>query len=143
MSMRIKLAALTVAIVISTPAAAESPSLEHFLEQWDNDGDRAVTLAEIRQGREQRFFAFDADANGYIDPQEYDRFDKVREAGIARFAPEDQDKIRQVAKGLTRAWNDTDGDGRVSRAEFLDGGETWLKALDKDGDGRVTIKDLS
>ena len=82
-------------------------------------------------------------ATDVIDPQEYARFDKVREAGIARFAAQDQENIRRVAKGLTREWNDADGDGRVSRTEFLDGGDTWLKALDKDGDDRVTIRDLS
>ncbi|MBB1093273.1 EF-hand domain-containing protein [Rhodopseudomonas pseudopalustris] len=142
MSQRIKAVAAIVATVVSTAAAAQSASLEHFLEQWDGNGDAIVTGAEIRQGREQRFYAFDVDGNGYIDQQEYARFDKVREAGIARFSPEDQVNIRRVAKGLTREWNDADGDGRVSRAEFLDGGDTWLKALDKDGDGAVTLKDL-
>jgi hypothetical protein len=143
MSKRTEAVAAIVATVLSTAAAAQSASLEHFLEQWDGNGDAIVTRAEIRQGREQRLYAFDVDGDGFIDPQEYARFDKVREAGIARFAAQDQENIRRVAKGLTHEWNDADGDGRVSRAEFLDGGDTWLKALDKDGDDRVTIRDLS
>ncbi|MFZ5735715.1 MAG: hypothetical protein ACOY6K_02370 [Pseudomonadota bacterium] len=122
--------------------AAESPSLSHFLEQWDGNNDGVVTLEEIRQGRAQRFYAFDANADGYLDRDEYARFDKVRDAGIARFAPEDQAKIRQIADGLTRPRNDADGDGRVSRAEFIDGSVSWMKAIDKDGDGKLTSRDF-
>ncbi|KQT13226.1 MULTISPECIES: hypothetical protein [Bradyrhizobium] len=60
-----------------------------------------------------------------------ERFDNVRETDAARFAAEDQEMIRWVAKRLIFVWNFTDQDDNVSRAGFLAGGDTWLKALDK------------
>lgn len=144
MKLRVKLLALAFVSSVTTSAAAADPSsLSHFLEQWDADGDGSVTLAEIRQGREHRFAAYDADGDGYLDREEQAKFDKVRETGIARFSEEDRVKIRRVADGLSMARNDADGDGRVSRDEFLKGGESWFKALDKDGDGRVSLQDLA
>lgn len=138
MTKRLLLAAIAAATLVAPAIAADSISLSHFLEQWDGNNDGVVTLAEIKQGREHRFYAFDANADGYLDRDEYARFDKVRDAGIARFSAEEQVKIRQIADGLTLPRNDTDGDGRVSRAEFIDGSAAWMKAIDKDGDGQLT-----
>ena len=143
MKLRVKLLALAFLSSVATSAAAADPSLSHFLEQWDANGDGSVSLAEIRQGREHRFAAYDADGDGYLDREEQAKFDKVRETGIARFSEDDRIKIRQVADGLSMPRNDADGDGRVSRDEFLKGGESWFKSLDKDGDGAVTVLDLA
>jgi Ca2+-binding EF-hand superfamily protein len=38
--------------------------------------------------------------------------------------------------------SDRDGDGRVSREEFLTGAADWFQALDKDGSGGITLKDF-
>ncbi|PYE99934.1 EF hand domain-containing protein [Rhodopseudomonas faecalis] len=144
MKLRVKLLALAFVSSVASPAAAADPSsLSHFLEQWDANGDGSVSLAEIRQGREHRFAAYDADGDGYLDREEQAKFDKVRETGIARFSEDDRVKIRRVADGLSMPRNDADGDGRVSRDEFLKGGDSWLKSLDKDGDGAVTLLDLA
>lgn len=142
MTKRLLLAAVAAATLVAPAIAADSVSLSHFLEQWDGNNDGVVTLAEIKQGREHRFYAFDTNADGYLDRDEYARFDKVRDAGISRFSPEEQTKIRQIADGLTLPRNDTDGDGRVSRAEFIDGSAAWMKAIDKDGDGQLTARDF-
>ncbi|NEW88995.1 hypothetical protein DU475_17225 [Rhodopseudomonas sp. WA056] len=142
MTKRLLVAAAAAATFLTPAIAADSVSLSHFLEQWDINNDGVVTLDEIREGRAQRFYAFDANADGYLDRDEYARFDKVRDAGIARFSPEEQTKIRQIADGLTLPRNDADGDGRVSRAEFIDGSVGWMKEIDKDGDGRLTARDF-
>lgn len=122
--------------------AAGSSGPDHFMEQWDVDHDGIVTAKELREVRERWFLVFDANGDGYLDEKEYAEFEKVRAAGIASFVPEDRPKMLQITEGLSLAHNDKDGDGRVSRAEFLDGADAWLKVLDKDGDGGVTRRDL-
>lgn len=72
---------------------------------------------------------FDADENDQLDAAEYDLVDETRAADIA-------------ANALKREFNDTDGDGLVSKVEFGDGTEAWFVKLDHNGDGVVTSEDF-
>jgi Ca2+-binding EF-hand superfamily protein len=144
--MTIRACIVTVAFALSisaSAAVAQSPALEHFMETWDGNGDGTITLQEIREARERLFPAFDGNGDGFLNQEEYAEFDKSRSAGVATSPPEERAKMKQIAGGLSLARNDANGDGRVSLAEFLVGSETWFMALDKDGDGGVTLRDLS
>lgn len=44
--------------------------------------------------------------------------------------------------GMMRAFNDVDGDGQVSRDEFLSGVPDWFAKMDRDGSGEVTTADF-
>ena len=44
--------------------------------------------------------------------------------------------------GMMRGFNDTDGDGLVSREEFTARAGDWLAVMDRDGDGKVTAADF-
>jgi EF hand len=45
---------------------------------------------------------------------------------------------QQMSQGL-----DADGDGQISRDEFIKAGETWLPRFDRNGDGAVTVEDFA
>ncbi|MEX0366457.1 MAG: EF-hand domain-containing protein [Ruegeria sp.] len=112
----------------------------HFIENWDADGDGSVTLDEAREKRMDVFHMFDADENDQLDAAEYDLFDETRAADIA--ANDMPKSFKGPANALKREFNDADGDGLVSKAEFRDGTEAWFVKLDHDGDGAVTLRDF-
>lgn len=77
------------------------------LKALDADKDGEVTLAEFVKSREQRFLELDKDNSGSLDQAKLGAAFKVRT----------EQKVDRMLKGLDR-----DGDGKVSLAEFLEGG---------------------
>ena len=43
---------------------------------------------------------------------------------------------------MTMEFNDIDGDGQVSRAEFMARTPDWYSAMDRNGDGTITTADF-
>lgn len=51
-------------------------------------------------------------------------------------------KIVQTQKGMIMVVEDNDGDGQVSKAEFLAKAAAWLKIIDRDDSVAVTSADF-
>lgn len=115
----------------------------HFIENWDLDGDGRVTLEEAIEKRGDLFYMFDQDENGVLDGAEYDQFDATRRADIDMNAGgRDTGPMKQLDARMGRAFNDADGDGMVTRDEFLAGTSDWFALVDRDGDGAITSADF-
>ena len=115
----------------------------HFIENWDLDGDGKVTRDEAREQRGNIFYMFDADENGALDAEEYDLFDETRTADMENAGMKrGQGNPNSPAALLAREYNDADGDGMVSKAEFLGTTDAWFDRMDRNGDGVVTIEDF-
>lgn len=144
MSARFGLAlALTMAIG-SVASAQQGQPGGHFLENWDLDGDGQMTLGEAQEKRGDLFTMFDQDENGQLDSTEYTLFDETRQADMAANAGGHQKGgMQKVGKGLMRPFNDVDGDGLVSRDEFVDRTGDWFQMIDQNGDGVVTTEDFA
>ncbi len=152
-------AALT--LILSSGAFAQQGSPGgHFVQNWDQDGDGVVTLEEAQTKRDALFTSFDADGDGKLSSAEFDAFDEMRAA--------DQDAMREemgelagggmgkgmgkgmgmghgmmgAEGGMMRDFNDTDGDGAVSREEFVGRTAEWFAMMDRTGDGKVTEDDF-
>lgn len=155
---------LALALLLGTAAYAENMTPgAHFLQNWDQDGDGIVSLDEATTKRNDLFTSFDADEDGKLSAEEYSAFDDMRSAdqemmreemgagmgqgqgmghgkghgmgmGIGQGTPEEG--------GMMRGFNDTDGDGMVSRDEFTSRTADWLAMMDHDGDGQVTAADF-
>jgi hypothetical protein len=138
-----KRTALTLALsLLAAPAWAETQRPGgHFIENWDLDGDGAVSLDEITTRRGHVFLTFDADENGALDAEEYVYFDEARANDMEDNAGHGNG-LRRASEGMTLQFNDTDGNGEVSREEFLSHSGDWLDMLDRNGDGSVTPADF-
>lgn len=163
---------LALALLLGTAAYAENMTPgAHFLQNWDQDGNGIVSLEEATTKRNDLFTSFDADEDGKLSAEEYSAFDDMRTAdqemmrqemgagmgqgqgngqgqgmghgkghgmgmgmGLGKGTPEEG--------GMMRGFNDTDGDGKVSREEFTNRTADWLAMMDHDGDGQVTAADF-
>ncbi len=135
-----------VVAALSLVAAAHAQQLQpgvHFIENWDMNADGQVTLAEAQEKRGELFYMFDQDEDGMLSDAEYDLFDETRKADMDENAGgHDKGQMRGVNKGLTREFNDSDGDGQVSQDEFIANAEAWFNMMDRNGDGIVTTADF-
>lgn len=115
----------------------------HFIENWDQDGDRQVTLQEATQKRAELFTMFDQDENGLLDTTEYQLFDMTRQADMAENADgHGKGPMKSVNEGMSLAFNDVNGDGAVSRDEFRDRTADWMAGFDRDRDGVIGTTDF-
>lgn len=116
----------------------------HFIENWDLNADGEVSLEEVQERREIVFGMFDDDQNGFLDSAEYDNFDEVRAEDMAQNAGGHGNRRGgdRMNQGMMRAFNDTDGDGRVSLEEFTSKAGDWFAMMDRNGDGSVTAADF-
>lgn len=146
-----KLTLLTAAFLLSTGAAMaqDMPPGGHFIANWDLNSDGTVSLEEATEKRGDVFTTFDADEDGKLSATEYDAFDEARAADQAEMkAAMGKGKGKGHGKGMgeeggmMRAFNDTDGDGLVSRDEFLAKVPDWIAMMDHNGDGAVTADDF-
>lgn len=136
----------TFAFAVTLPLAAVAQNQmpgQHFIENWDQDGDGQVTLAEATEKRGEIFYMFDQDENGMLNSAEYDLFDETREEDMRNNAGGHQKgAMKGVNQGMTREVNDTDNDGQVTEEEFLINVPAWFAKVDRNTDGVITTADF-
>ena len=134
---------LTTALLFPVAAfAGDGQPGSHFIENWDLDANGVVTLEELTEKRSDVFYTFDSDDDGILTAEEYSYFDDARKVDMENNAEHAGGKMGKVQEGMTLAFNDTDGDGAVSRDEFLSHAADWLALIDRDGSGDVTTADF-
>ena len=150
-----KTTALTSAVLALSAFGAMAQEIgpgSHFIANWDLNGDGAVTLDEATEKRDLVFTAFDADEDGLLSDAEYALFDEMRatDQAVAQAEMQAAGMGKGMGKGnghgeeagMQRAFNDVDGDGQVSRDEFLARTPDWFAKMDRDGNGSVTTEDF-
>lgn len=140
--MKLRLIAATLALS-TTAALAQTTPGDQFMQSWDLDQDGIATLAELREMRGMVFNAFDAEQDDYLDAEDYVMFDEARQNDVDNYVGEARAQMQGVADAMTLTNSDTDGDGRVSREEFLAGAEPWFASLDTNGDDGITLEDFA
>lgn len=135
---------LVAALIASTAVSAQQGQPgAHFMENWDLDADGQVTLAEAQEKRGDLFYMFDSDENGMLNDAEYDLFDETRRADMKENAGgHKKGAMKGVDKAMMRQFNDVNGDGQVSRDEFVSRAADWFTMMDRSGDGVVTTADF-
>ena len=131
------------ALLFAVPGHAQEKVEERFMSNWDLNGNGSITQAEVIQMRENIFLAFDSNSDGAIDSEEYDMFDAARANDMSEVRKSDKRRMKSIVGGLARTTTDVDGDGKVTRAEFMDTAKPWYEKLDRNGDGEVTVADFA
>ncbi|CUH78254.1 calcium-binding protein [Tropicibacter naphthalenivorans] len=136
---------LTLALILAAaPVFAQGVPGQHFVENWDLDGDGAVSVAEATERRGDVFLSFDQDDDGFLDAEEYKVFDQARANDMENEGGgHGQGNMKNAAEGMELAMNDVDGDGKVSRDEFLGQAKVWIAEMDLDEDGVITTQDFA
>ncbi|WP_439524757.1 EF-hand domain-containing protein [Marivita sp.] len=133
---------LALLFAATTATAQQGVPGGHFVENWDLDGDGQVTLAEATERRGDVFLTFDADENGVLTQEEHDLFDEARAMDMAQNGEGNGTGQRNPANGMLREVTDANGDGDVTREEFMGAVPTWFANMDRNGDKVVTTDDF-
>lgn len=128
--------------LIPTLSFAEDTLGSHFIENWDLINNGSVLLEEITERRGDVFFMFDQDENEVITAEEYALFDETRAADMENNAGGHGQGGGRMQEGLTLAFNDSNANGEVSKAEFSTNSAAWFTQIDGDGDGMITTADF-
>lgn len=142
------------AIVLAGPAFAQGAgSPLHFMEQWDANGDGAVTLAEAQAKRGEVFYMFDQTEDKTLDAAEWALVAEHMAAEMDAKAGGSHGQGRGQGQGkgpgavmhqaMTPGFNDADGDGVVTETEFLAATDRLFAGLDRNGDGQATAADFA
>ena len=100
-----------------------------LLANADADRDGRITQAEFVEARRRLFDRLDRNGDGYVSSQDAPRRRARRAQGGGRMA--------QLTAGLDR-----NGDGRVDRAEFVDGPSRLFERADANHDQVVDASEL-
>lgn len=134
--------AIALCLVAAPALAQQGQPGQHFVENWDLDQDGAVTAEEAARHRDEVFYMFDANEDGFLDAEEYVAFDEARANDMDGQRGHGQGAMKRAADGMTLGNNDTDADGKVSRDEFVGNAAAWIAGMDRNGDGVVTTADF-
>ncbi|WP_136439990.1 EF-hand domain-containing protein [Pacificoceanicola onchidii] len=133
------------ALLAAAPAVAFAGGVpgQHFVENWDLDGNGSVSVEEATERRGNVFLTFDADDNGFLDAEEYALFDEARANDMKSQGGHGRGTMKRAADGMKLAANDLDKDGLVSRDEFVSQASVWIENMDENGDGVITTEDFA
>ncbi|MCB2129467.1 MAG: hypothetical protein KDE03_10425 [Rhodobacteraceae bacterium] len=111
---------------------AAGPEFDFAAVDTDNDG--KITKAEMQAHRQAQVAALDADGDGLISA------DELSNSMSARMA----ERMKAMA-GNWIARADSNGDGKLSAAEFLAApkGDRMFERIDADGDGAITEDEIA
>lgn len=138
----VKSAAAVLLISASSAFAQGDGPGSHFIESWDLNEDKQVTLEEATERRGDVFLSFDSDDNGVLDAEEYDLFDEARANDMKENGMGHGKGKQNPANGMLRKFTDLNKDGQVTREEFMASVPDWYARMDKNGDGTVTKEDF-
>lgn len=99
-----------------------------ILERADLDGDGRITRAEFTEARARTFAQLDRNKDGYLDKADA----SGRRFGRNRGGAGAGERLQQAMDFI-----DTDGDGRISRDEFVGGRAIMFDRADANGDNVI------
>lgn len=133
-------AAGALSLAITLPALAQmGPGMGPMADPY---GDAAVTRAEAQAQAAQRFDTMDANKDGVLAPEEMAAMRGNRPAGAPDGPPPGEGQRRgpggQGGPGGMMRMADANGDGKISRDEFVAAQLRRFDQMDENKDGKAT-----
>lgn len=120
-------------LIAAMPAAgmakadgADGDRLQQRFARMDLDSNGRVTLDEMETIRAERLAKADANGDGAVTLEE-----------LKSVVQRDGERMERRFQRM-----DLDGDGRVTKAESTQVARKWFEAVDKNGDGGITVGEL-
>jgi Ca2+-binding EF-hand superfamily protein len=111
-------------------AQQRQPDPGKIFDSADTNGDGVITREEFHAARERLFGRLDRNGDGFVDKEDL----SGRLAGRAKA----QERLAELVAQL-----DKDGDGRVSKGEFVDGPTPLFELADRDHDGVLSKEEIA
>lgn len=111
-------------------ARPQHPDPSRIFDSADTNGDGVITREEFHAARERLFGRLDRNGDGYIDQNDL----SGRLAGRQKARERLSDLIAQF---------DKDADGRLSKAEFVDGPTPLFDRADTDHNGELSKDEVA
>lgn len=117
------------ALLLASPIAFAQGQLRQgeLMDRMDANKDGSVTKEEFTAARASMFAKRDRNADGYLDGED-----------AGKRARRGAERMAQARERL-----DTDGDGRVSKDEFVTADSPMFTAADKDSNGVLDPQELA
>lgn len=133
-------------VLLTSPGWAQAGPAAMF-DRFDANSDGAITYEEVQAWRTRFFDAADTDENGFVTRAELDA--AQAEAQARAQAEAEQQGVERRRGGLRRGRqadpimrHDSDGDGQLSRTEFVDAPFAALERFDSNEDGQLTRDEM-
>jgi Ca2+-binding EF-hand superfamily protein len=123
--------AVALIALMSTPTFAQMrASGEGIFDKADTNGDGSITREEFRVARTEQFARFDRNGDGYLDSND------VPKRALAR-------REQNGGGGMLSGQFDANGDGKVSKDEFVNGPTLIFDRSDADSNGVLDAKEIA
>lgn len=128
------------ALILAAPAFAQGgpggpgARLGELLKEADTNKDGALSKAELTASREAQYARVDTDKDGFVSEAE--------RAAAAPPAAAGRSRGRELAGGAAARF-DSNGDGKVSKAEFLGAPTPGFDFADTNKDGNLSKEEIA
>ena len=111
-------------------AKPRQPDPSRIFDSADTNGDGVITREEFHAARERLFARLDRNGDGFIDKDDM--------SGRLARRQKAQERLAELVTQL-----DKDGDGRVSRSEFVEGPTPLFDRADTDHNGELSEDEVA
>lgn len=126
------------AVAQPVPAPAPAPAGPAGMMMRDPFGDATVSRQDAESQAAARFAALDTDKDGFLSPAELAAARPARPGGEARRDRGNGPRGDRPRGGGMARMLDANGDGKISRDEFIAGTLRRFDMMDADHDGKLT-----